>query len=79
MMETRTILRTIEAEIMQKLKNNEARPKFTGSYKKKRVELECLTSAFSKRYMTLYRGNLKHILQLLGQEGAKLRFRLLSF
>ena len=27
-------LRTIEAEIVQKLKNNEARPKFTGSYKK---------------------------------------------
>ena len=30
-------LRTIEAEIVQKLKNNEARPKFTGSHKKKRV------------------------------------------
>ena len=31
-------LRTIEAQIVQKLKNNEARPKFTGSsYKKKRV------------------------------------------
>ena len=29
-------LRTIEAQIVQKLKN-EARPKFTGSYKKKRV------------------------------------------
>ena len=28
-------LRTIEAQIVQKLKNNEARPKFTGSYKKK--------------------------------------------
>ena len=27
-------LRTIEAQIVQKLKNNEARPKFTGSYKK---------------------------------------------
>ena len=27
-------LRTIEAQIAQKLKNNEARPKFTGSYKK---------------------------------------------
>ena len=26
-------LRTIEAQIVQKLKNNEARPKFTGSYK----------------------------------------------
>ena len=31
----RTII--IEAQIVQKLKNNEARPKFTGSYKKKRV------------------------------------------
>ena len=30
-------LRTIEAQIKQKLKN-EARPKFTGSYKKKRVD-----------------------------------------
>ena len=31
-------LRTIEAQIVQKLKNNEARPKFSaGSYKKKRV------------------------------------------
>ena len=30
-------LRTIEAQIVQKLKNNEARPKFTASYKKKRV------------------------------------------
>ena len=28
-------LRTIEAQIVQKLKNNEARSKFTGSYKKK--------------------------------------------
>ena len=28
-------LRTIEAQIVQKLKNNEAWPKFTGSYKKK--------------------------------------------
>ena len=29
-------LRTIEAQIVQKLMNNEARPKFTGSYKKKK-------------------------------------------
>ena len=28
-------LRTTEAQIVQKLKNNEARPKFTGSYIKK--------------------------------------------
>ena len=28
-------LRTIEAQIVQKLKNNEARPKFTRSYKNK--------------------------------------------
>ena len=27
-------LRTIEAQIVQKLKHNEARPKFTGSYNK---------------------------------------------
>ena len=30
-------LRTIEAQTAQTLKNNEARPKFTGSYKKKSV------------------------------------------
>ena len=30
-------LRIVEAQIAQKLKNNEARPKFTGSYKKKSV------------------------------------------
>ena len=29
-------LRTIEAQFVQKLKNNEARPKSTGSYLKKR-------------------------------------------
>ena len=33
-------LRTTEAQIVQKLKNNEARPKFTGSYKKKSVYSE---------------------------------------
>ena len=38
MMETRTIFpkRTIEAQIVQKLKNNETRPKFTGSYNNKK-------------------------------------------
>ena len=30
-------LRTIEAEISKKVKNNETQPKFTGSFKKKRV------------------------------------------
>ena len=30
-------LRTIEAQIVQKLKNNEAWPKFTGFYKKKKA------------------------------------------
>ena len=34
MMETRIILRTISVRLF-KLKNNEPRPKFTGSYKKK--------------------------------------------
>ena len=32
-----TLLRTFEAQFVQKLKNNEAWPKFTGSYKKNRV------------------------------------------
>ena len=40
--EHKNSLRTIEAQIMQKLKNNEAQPKFTGSYKKKRVWEETL-------------------------------------
>ena len=35
--EHKNSLRTIEAQIVQKLKNNEARSKFTGSYKKKSV------------------------------------------
>ena len=30
-------LRRIEAEISYKIKNNEARPKFTGSYKRKKA------------------------------------------
>ena len=33
--EHKNSLRTIEAQIVQKLKNNGARPKFTGSYNKK--------------------------------------------
>ena len=33
--ETKNNLRTIEAQIVQKLKNNERRPKFTGSLNKK--------------------------------------------
>ena len=33
--EHKNSLRRIEAQIVQKLKNNEARPKFTGSCKKK--------------------------------------------
>ena len=35
-------LRTIEAKIVQELKNNEARPKCTGSYKKK----ACISVSF---------------------------------
>ena len=37
--EHKNSLRTVEAQIVQKLKNNEARPKFTGFNKKKRVLL----------------------------------------
>ena len=33
--------RTIEAQIVQKRKNNGARPKFTGSYKKKIKKKAC--------------------------------------
>ena len=35
--EHKNSLRTTETQIVQKLKNNEARPKFTGSYFKKSV------------------------------------------
>ena len=35
MLETRRILRTTEVQIVPKLKNNEPRPNFTSSYKKK--------------------------------------------
>ena len=38
-------LRTIEAQIVQKLKNNEARPKFTGSYKKK----ACISACYANK------------------------------
>ena len=37
---------------MQKLKNNEARPKFTGSYKKKRIL--CLTSHITSFEINLF-------------------------
>ena len=43
-------LRTIEAQIVQKLKNNEARPKFTGSYKKS-VYSGTITAAFYNQNM----------------------------
>ena len=43
-------LRTIEAQIVQKLKN-EARPKFTGSYKKMRV-LEKESNKCAEKLMT---------------------------
>ena len=35
-------LRTIHAQIAQKLKNNEARPKFTGSYEKLKKRINAL-------------------------------------
>ena len=45
--EHKNSIRTIEAQIVQKLKNNEARPNsFTGSYKKKRVN--CILFAYKK-------------------------------
>ena len=39
--ERKNSLRTIGAQIVQKRKNNEARPKFTGYYEKKRA-IHCL-------------------------------------
>ena len=40
-------LRTIEAEISYKAKNNEARPKFTGSYKNDDVKLKVSDGVFA--------------------------------
>ena len=45
-------LRTTEAQIVQKLKNNEARPKFTGSYKKKRVLTVDYDNLFRNSYIS---------------------------
>ena len=43
-------LRTIEAQIVQKpTENNEARPKFTGSYKKKRVQCNCTVEIWAQK------------------------------
>ena len=46
--EHKNSLRTIEAQIVQKLKNNEARPKFTGSYEKKKRVIHCLEISGNK-------------------------------
>ena len=42
--EHKNSLRAIKAQIVQKLKNNEARPKFTGSYIKKRCVVVLILS-----------------------------------
>ena len=44
--------RTIEAQFVQKLKNNEARPKCVGSYLKKRVQqmYELMSPAHAERF-----------------------------
>ena len=48
--EHKNSLRTTEAQIVQKLKNNEAWPKFIGSYKKKkRVALQLLKLTIRKQ------------------------------
>ena len=43
-------LRTIEAQIVQKFKNNEARPKFTGSYFKKACNRLTQESSLSQKF-----------------------------
>ena len=54
-------LRTIKAQIVQKLKNNEARPKFTGSYKKKAcmwiISLKCLYFKMPNRILVSTKGS----------------------
>ena len=50
-------LRTIEAQIVQKLKNNGARPKFTGSYKKKKRVAYFLYQPNRKRMPQLSRSS----------------------
>ena len=44
-------LRTIVAQIVQKLKNNEVRPKFTGSYKKKACICLKILVSFTARFL----------------------------
>ena len=51
-------LKTIEAQIVQKLKNNEARPKFAGSYKKSvrlllRFSINCIPSKTTKYFLII--------------------------
>ena len=55
-------LRTIEAQIVQKLKNNEARPKFTGSYRKSvymnyKVSCPCFLAQLVKLFPFLLRAD----------------------
>ena len=49
-------LRTIEAQIVQTLKNNEARPKFTGSSKKKACSLLPISALQKENAACSYRG-----------------------
>ena len=52
--EHKNSLRTIEAQIVQKLKNNEARPKFTGTYKEKACSFKNIQRnlfSISKHYL----------------------------
>ena len=51
-------LRTIEAQIVQKLKNNEAWPRFTGSYKKKRVFAHLFPCLILEEWLTAWSNEL---------------------
>ena len=59
--ENKNSVRTIETEIVQKLKNNEARPKFTGSYSKKKTCSSVSTSSLRLYYPYLLYSLLKLI------------------
>ena len=55
-------LRTIETQIVQKLKNNEPRPKFTDSYKKKKSAYYNIVARQSANSCQAQGCNLKNII-----------------
>ena len=72
-------LRTIEAQIAQKLKNNEDRPKFTGSYKKnvRWSKTKSVSVVVSRSKSILVSSNVNILNQLMTGGGKPLNAHLL--